>query len=61
MDANETHREKVSLKLCKNVVRCLEPILQVTPHKTAVVRPLASHLTNSKSKWNKTCTVLLEK
>ena len=33
-------------KCTKYAARCLETILKATPHKTAAVRPLASHLTN---------------
>ena len=46
------HREK---KINRNVPRMLlSKIIEATPHKTASVRPLTSHLTNYPSKTNKT-------
>ena len=39
----------------------LKQNLEATFHKTAVVWPLASHLTNHSSKMNKTCETQLEK
>ena len=40
---------------------CLEHVLRETPHKTAAIRPPASHLTNHPNKTSKTCLVSLEK
>ena len=53
--------EKARWDLWKKAVICLEKIQEVTPHKTAVVWPSASHLTNYSCKTNKTCRALLEK
>ena len=39
---------------------CSEQILEATPHKTAAVWLLTSHLTNLPRKKNKTCEALLE-
>ena len=61
MDSNETHGEKARLKLRKNITRWYEQILEEAPHKTVVVWPLTSHLTNHHSKTNKTWWVQLEK
>ena len=53
-DFNEALEEKARWELHKDATRCFEKILEVTPEKTASVRPLASHLTNYPSKTNKT-------
>ena len=58
---NKTHWEKAWWELHKNALYCVEQILEKTPHKTATVQPLASHLTNNSSKTSKTYWVLLEK
>ncbi len=46
MDASETYKEKASCEQHKNATCLFEQILEVTPEKTAAVRPLTSHLTN---------------
>ena len=61
LDANEMQVERARWKLQKNASRCLEQILEATPHKTAAVGQLTTHLTNHPSKTKKTCMVLLEK
>ena len=43
-----------------NVMCCLEQIPKATPHKTAAIWPLTSHLKKYPSKTNKTCKTLLE-
>ena len=59
--SNETHGEKVTWELHKNVMCCFEQILEAASHKTAVVWLLNSHLTSHTSKMNKTYWALLEK
>ena len=44
MGANKTPREKAKWELNKNARYCFEQILEATPHKTAAVWPLTSHL-----------------
>ena len=56
LNFNETTGE-----LHKKAVCCFEQILEVTPHKTATVRPLTSHHTNNLCKTDKTCYTLLMK
>ena len=53
--------EKAGLELHKNVVCCLEQILEAAPHKTAALWSHAFYLTNHPSKISKICGVLLEK
>ena len=60
MDNNETRREKAKWEPDKNTSCCFEQILEATPHKTVVIRRLASHLTNHPYKTNKTCGAMLE-
>ena len=43
LDANKTHEEKARWELQKNATYCFEQILEETSHKTATLRPLASH------------------
>ena len=61
MDGKIVHGEKTKWKLHKNAECCLEQILEATPHKKAVVCPLAFYLANHQSKMNKICGILLEK
>ena len=49
------------IKLPKNATCCFEQILKATPHKTAVIWPLTSHLKNYPNKMNKICGTLLRK
>ena len=58
MDANLTQGEKATWELLKNASYCFEQMLEATPHKTAAVQPLNSHL---KTKMKKTWKILLEK
>ena len=44
------HGEKAKWELYKNAIWCFEQILEGTFHKTAVLWPLAFHLTNHLSK-----------
>ena len=45
---------KATWELYRNAACCFEQILEATPHKTAAVRPLTSHLANHPSKMKKT-------
>ena len=60
MDTNKMYKRKAKWEQHKNVSCYFEQILKI-PNKTAAVWLLASHLTNSSSKINKTCRALLEK
>ena len=53
--------EKVRWELHKNATGCFEQVLEAAPYKTAVVRPLTSHLINHLSKMNKTFQALTHK
>ena len=53
LDFNETHREKASWQLHKDVACCFGQILEVSPYKTVAVQPLVSHLTNHPSNMTK--------
>ena len=53
MDAKETHKEKATWELCKNVAFCLEQIREKAPHKTAAIWPPTFHLINHKIKTYK--------
>ena len=50
MDINKTQSEKARWEQHKNVICCLEQILEATLHKTANVQLPTSHLTNHPSK-----------
>ena len=54
MDTYKTYKEKARWELHKNIVCCLEQILEVIFHKSAAVWVTASHLKNHPSKTNKT-------
>ena len=60
LNFGEITGEKARWELHKDVACCFEQILEAAAYKTAVVRPLTSHLTNHPSKMNKTCFALLE-
>ena len=47
------HEEKARLDLHENAMSYFEQILEATPHKTAAVQPLTSHLKNHTGKTNK--------
>ena len=53
LDRNETLEEKGSWELHKNSICGFEQILLTAPNKTAVVRPLTSHLINHPRKAGK--------
>ena len=53
IDVNRTNIEKARRNKNKNSESYFEQILEATPHKTLVVRPLTSYLTNYPSKVNK--------
>ena len=61
MDTNKMHGKKARQEPHKNAMCYFEQILEATPHKTAAVWSLTSHLTNHPSKTNKTWETLLEK
>ena len=61
MDVNKMHKEKARWELNKNATFCFEQVLEATPHKTATIQSLPSHLKNHPSKMSKTCRTLLEK
>ena len=46
MDAHLTYREKAWRQLHKNVVGCIEKVLEAIPHKTAAFRPPTAHHKN---------------
>ena len=50
-DANEMQGEKAKWELHKNATNCFEQILETALHKKTVVRPLISHLKNTKVIW----------
>ena len=54
MHAIKTYREKCRRELHKNATYRFEFILEATSHKTTVVLPFSSHLTNHPNKTNKT-------
>ena len=58
LDANETAEEETRRQLHKNVESNIEKVLATTPHKTPVIRPLASHHENYTSKTNQTRSIL---
>ena len=49
MEAKKTHEEKARYKLYKNTTYIVVQVLETIPHKTAAVKPPASHLTNLSS------------
>ena len=56
MDPNKMHREKARWEQQKNATSYFEQILQATPNKTTVLRPLTPHLKKfNQEKTNKTC------
>ena len=61
IDADKTYREKGRWELHQNASNYFQKIQEATPHKTATVQPLTSHLKNHLNKTNKTCETLLEK
>ena len=61
MDANATDWEKARWELHENTTGYFWLILEATPRKATVVRPLTSPLKNHPSKTSKTCGTLLEK
>ena len=44
MDTDKTYREKARWELHRIALSYIEQILESTPHKTAAVPPLTSHL-----------------
>ena len=54
IEITKKDREKAKWELHKNPACSLEQMQEVTLHKTAPVRPPASHLTNPLCKTNKT-------
>ena len=60
LDSNEKYGEKARLELHKSVASCFEQIQVAAPHKTATLRPLASHLTNHPINTNKTRRLQME-
>ena len=53
--------KKARRKLHQNARYCFEQILTAAPHKTVIVQPPATHLTNHLSEMRKTCEALLGK
>ena len=56
-----TIQENARLELHKDDAWCFKQIMDAAPIKTAVVRPLTSHLTNCSIKTAETCWELLGK
>ena len=54
LEFNETLGAKTRWELDQEVTYCFEQILEAASYKTAAVRLLTSHLTNSSSKVSKT-------
>ena len=52
LDFNKIPEEKTKYEQHKDVMCCLEEILEATPHKTTAIQPLISYLTNIPSKRN---------
>ena len=44
INADKKHNDKVRQELHKNATNYIKEILEETPHETATVRPLTSHL-----------------
>ena len=59
--SNEKIGKKALWKIHKNIMCCLEQILEAARYKTALVRPLTSHLTNHRNKMCKIWRALLVK
>ena len=60
---NKSHGEKAIWELQKNAACCFRQNQEATPHKTAAVRPLASHLINHprRSRYAEHCWICKEK
>ena len=50
MPTKHIGKKKLDMNYPRDAIYCLEQILEATPYKTTVVRPLASYLTNHSSK-----------
>ena len=61
VNTNKTHIEKARRELRKNVVCCLEQVLEAASHKITAEQQPAYHLTNYSNKMKKTFGVPLLK